>query len=390
MKSIISFTIALLIASFSYGQYSINEALAEIETNNPTIMALQAQAQSAKAEGRVGLAPPNPEFELGRFPAMDGAGIKSAWGVSQHFEFPTVYSKRMQLVKSNDLLVDNSYNSLRQSTLLDAKMIILELIHNRRVLAEYKQREAFAKSMLQVVQKKVDAGQSSVIDLNNARLRVAEAIQNQREIENSIYILKQKIRVYNGGKDINLSDTTLILVDLANESELTNRFISLDPRFKLFEQMVDNAEKQKSLAVHQGLPDLTIGYESEKTSAEHFVGFRAGISIPLWGNTGNRRAATSKLSASRVEYQSQKQLLELEYKEFFLKAQNTKLRLDELKQAHASFSNIALLKKAVELGQISVIDFFNEVTFLYGITDRIFELEIEYAILNAHLHRFEL
>lgn len=379
-----------VLAFTSLAQVSINEALRQIDTNSPTIKALQAQAQFSKAEARIDLLPQNPTVEGGRFPAVEGAGMKYAWGVSQSFEFPTVYAKRSQLAKTIDSFAEASYNAARQQVLLDAKQTLLETIHTKRLLAEYRRREAFARNMLLVIQKKVDGGQATAMDLNNARLRVAEARQNVRQYEAKANIMAQRISVLNGGVPLTLNDTVLVAVAPAERSTLLGSFTQSDSRFAAIEKMVVVAEGNKSLVSHQGLPELNIGYQSEQSDAEHFRGFKAGLSIPLWGNSGKRRAAAVQVNAARVEGESQRRLLELEFDELYLETISTKSQLDELRQALVGFSNLALLQRALEVGQVSVIDFFNEVTFLYGITDRVMELELEYAKLYAELHRFEL
>jgi outer membrane protein TolC len=316
--------------------------------------------------------------------------MKYAWGVSQNFEFPTVYAKRAKLAKINDRFADASLNAARQEVLLDAKHTLLESIHTKRMLTEFRRREAFARNMLAIMQKKLDAGQTTVMDLNYAKLRVSEISQSVKNIEAQADIMAKRILVMNGNLPITISDSILILSLLPPKDSLLAEYAVNDPRRIALDYMVDVAQKNKQLVSHQGLPELSIGYESEKNDAEHFMGFRAGLSIPLWGNAGKSRAAKIKVNATQTEQQSQIELIKLEYDELYLNANSTKARLDELKQAHADFNNLTLLRRALEAGQVSIINFFNEITFLYDITDRIMALELEYAKYYAELHRFEL
>jgi outer membrane protein TolC len=316
--------------------------------------------------------------------------MKYAWGVSQSFESPTVYAKRAKLAKINDRFADASFNAARQEVLLDAKHTLLESIHTKRMLTEFRRREAFARNMLAIMQKKLDAGQTTVMDLNYAKLRVSEISQSVKNIEAQADIMAKRILVMNGNLPITISDSILILSPLPPKDSLMTEYAINDPRRIALDHMVEIAQKNKQLVSHQGLPELSIGYESEKNDAEHFMGFRAGLSIPLWGNAGKSRAAKIRVNATQTEQQSQIQLIQLEYDELYLNANSTKARLDELKQAHADFNNLTLLRRALEAGQVSIINFFNEITFLYDITDRIMELELEYAKYYAELHRFEL
>ncbi len=390
MKYITSILLLIAIHLTALAQVSINDALKQIEANSPTIAALKAQMDYEKAEAKIDLLPPNPTVEGGRFPAVEGAGVKYAWGVSQSFEFPTVYAKRNQLAKTNDKLADVSYHAARQEFLLQAKHIVLEYIQTKRMLAELNQREMFASNMLGIIKKKVDAGQATAMDLNNARLRAVEAMQNANSMRSQKNILQRKIVLLNGGQELAITDSLLLLLPLVEREAVFGQFAQSDPRFATAQQMVSMAEQNKSLVAHQGLPELNIGYQSEQTDAEHFTGFKAGLSIPLWGNSKNRKAAAIKLNTSQAQAHNQRVMLELEFDELYQQALSTKMQLDELQKALASYNNLELTQRALEAGEVSVIDFFNEVTFLYEITDKVYDLELKYAKCYAELYRFEL
>ncbi|MDX9847685.1 MAG: TolC family protein [Tenuifilaceae bacterium] len=381
----------LFLVGFSaYGQESVTDILASIEANNPTIAALKAQLDYQKAEARTNLLPPNPTIEGGRFPAVEGAGIKYAWGVSQSFEFPTVYAKRNQLAKTNDKLVDVNFKAARQEILLQATHVLLEYIQAKRMLTELDHRQKLASNMLNIIQKKVDAGQATTMELNNARLRLVEETQNASRVRSHKNILHRKMVMLNGGQELDATDSLLLLLPLGEKDTIFNQFAHTDPRFSATHQEVALAEQNKSLVTHQGLPELNIGYQSEQTDAEHFTGFKVGLSIPLWGNSGNRRAAAIQLNSSQAQAHNQRVMLEMEFEELYQQTVSTRSQLDELQKALTSNNNLELTRRALEAGEISVIDFFNEVTFLYGLTDRVMELELEYAKLYSELHRFEL
>lgn len=386
-----SILLFILFASFSVkSQENVTATLASIEENNPTIAALRAHFDYAKAEARAELLPPNPSVQGGRFPAVEGAGMKYAWGVSQQFEFPTVYAKRAKLAKTTSKYADASFNAVRQEVLVGVKLTLLEMVYYKGLLKKCNEREAYASSMVDAVQQMLDAGETSILEVNYAKLRVAQAVQNRKETEGRITELSQKLLALNGGKAVVVNDTILAISYLPEEDQLLETFRQNDPRFSALDQMVDVAQESKSLTIHQGLPELSIGYESEQTDAEHFMGFRAGITIPLWGNSGNRRAATAQLNAKRLEQVSQKLQVEADFEELYQRGVNILLRRDELRRAYDENNNIDLLRLALKAGEISTVDLFNEVTFLYGIDDKIMELELEYAQCYAKLYRFEL
>jgi outer membrane protein TolC len=161
-------------------------------------------------------------------------------------------------------------------------------------------------------------------------------------------------------------------------------------RFKQSDTYVNVANANLAVVRHSSLPEIEIGYESESTDSEHFQGFRAGISIPLWGNVGNKRVAKAKVMAASAYKAEMAYHLQIEFDQNYAMAQNLWEQLQTSKQALASYKNLSLLQKAVDLGEISIGDFYTEASFLYEFSDRSLELELEYAKVKANLTRFEL
>jgi hypothetical protein len=91
-----------------------------------------------------------------------------------------------------------------------------------------------------------------------------------------------------------------------------------------------------------------------------------------------------------MEEQSYISMIELGFDENYIAAQSASQRIAELKSAISEFSNINLLRRALEVGQISSVDFFYEITYLYDVTDKLMELELEYMIHHATLNRYSL
>lgn len=372
------------------GQDDIEKLLLSIEENNPAINALKAQLEYQKANVRTEMLPSNPVAEFGRFPSSMGDGIKYAWGVSQHFEFPTVYGKRAGLAKKYDQFYSVQANTTRQEILLEAKLLILEIVHHKKMLNDYREREIYAQKMIQDFQKRLDAGDASILDYNNATLRHLDFSLKVKETESTINLLINRLISLNGNKTLSIPDLEIPFAILPSKDSLINIAKQTDPRFTAAESMVGLAESELSLTKHQGLPELEIGYASEKTDSEHFAGFKAGISIPLWGNAKKTKAAKLQLNAARYEMGSFVSELEFDYTSNYLEAENFYQQISELRKVLDKRSNIIHLTKAYELGQVSSFDLFQEMIFYYELFDRIAEYELEYQKTLATLFRFEL
>ena len=71
----------------------------------------------------------------------------------------------------------------------------------------------------------------------------------------------------------------------------------------------------------------------------------------------------------------------------YLQLTNT---VSEYERTLATIDSERLLNKALELGQISTIDYFNEMNFLYESKLALMSLEKDMYLLKAELQRFNL
>lgn len=387
---IIATVIFLTIGYCAKSQDKISTLLAEIEKNNPEISAFKSQMDYESANVRSENLPSNPAVEFGRFPAVNGAGVKYAWGVTQHFDFPTVYSKRAKVASATDKLLEAEFNAARQEILLEAKQLIIEINFQNSMLKVYREREVFAKKMLSDYRKKLEVGDATALEYNNAILKSTDFSLIVKETENTLRMLNQKLVTLNGNNPIEVPEFEISSPALPDNDSIVNQAKLLDPRFTIAESIVQVAEKELVLVKHLGLPDIEIGYASEKTDTEHFAGFKAGLSIPLWANSNKRKAAKLNVSAAqsgKINYEVE---IISEYEKSLIDAQGYYERIIQLKDAIEISSNIELLNKALELGHISSIDFYQEIVYYYELSNRISNLEVEYQKTIAALYRFNL
>lgn len=389
LKQILILTL-LFVGFAASGQDNISVLLSSIEENNPEIVSLRAQFDLERAEARTDLLPPNPSVEFGRFPAVNGTGVKSTWGVSQSFDFPTTYVKRSKFAKESESYSQFRFQFARQEILLEAKVALFEQVYFKQMLVEARRREVLAKSIESTIEQKVNAGHIGILDLNKAQVRTIEATQKVVEIEGLLKQNEYKLLAMNGMKPLPNFDILILLTKMPNRDSLLNAYSERDIRFKQSDAYVNVANANLAVVRHSSLPGIEIGYESESTDTEHFQGFRAGISIPLWGNVGNKRVAKAKVMVANAYKTEIAYQLQLEFDQNYAMAQNLWEQANASRQVLVNYNNLILLQKAVDLGEISIGDFYTEASFLYEFTDRSLELEFEYAKAIANITSFEL
>ena len=129
---------------------------------------------------------------------------------------------------------------------------------------------------------------------------------------------------------------------------------------------------------------------SESVVGESFSGVTVGMSIPLWENKNKIKLATAQQQvaleiANDTKLQSYNRL-----KGEFEKAKNLQKTLISYQEALQSVNSSELLKKALDAGELSLIEYMMELTLYYETNDKFLSIEKDLNQLYARLNFFEL
>src|SRR5690606_19773844 len=97
-------------------------------------------------------------------------GNQKEFGVTQSFDFPTVFGHQNRLVEMENQNLDLYYQSERMNTLLRAKQIIIELTYNNALSDHYAKRVETARIIADSYQKKFEQGETNAIERNKIQL----------------------------------------------------------------------------------------------------------------------------------------------------------------------------------------------------------------------------
>ncbi len=140
-----------------------------------------------------------------------------------------------------------------------------------------------------------------------------------------------------------------------------------------------------------GLPSFELGYRMNPSSGgERFNGFLVGISIPLFSNRNNVKQAKAQNLYTDLQLESTMTAVENELLQLYNQSVALKTSIDEYGEVLESQNNLALLNKAIQAGQISMIEYFVDVTTLYQSMQNHMQLQNEYQKVMAQLYKFKL
>jgi len=360
-----------------------------VRENNKELIALKKLLLATQAEAKTGLTPENPYIEYGYFPGnTPDLGTKEVFSVSQSFEFPTVYKYQKAVSKNKIELAKLSYQLAETEILLDARLKYCQLVYFSKMLQEHQNRYENAKMLNNAYQLKFDAGGASILERNKVKLRQLNEMNNLNNLNTDLLKLKKEMFIINGSNEPNIPDTAYPVLYLPGRDTIINRILELHPKIKIHEIQEKDAQLNVNLNKQNRLPAFEIGYESESVLDEVYRGLKAGITVPLWHDKNKLKA--SKLTAEYVvsATEQEKELVIAEYEKLYDKALSLKKILQEFNNIMTGSANIKYLDKALDLRQISVVDYYNELESYYEIIDSYLDTEFEYHKAMARLRNY--
>ncbi|MBA7528960.1 hypothetical protein ES705_21152 [subsurface metagenome] len=393
MEIKINFTIIFFITFWlnSSGQSKIDSLLNQVIQNNEVLKANRKYQEAQSILYKTGLTPANPRLAYGYFPGDKVTpGRKETFDLIQSFDFPTTY-----VIKKN--VSDNQVQHtavmgklVRQDILLKAELTLFELIYLQKVNFKFIQRKALAERLLKDFQRKMDHGDASRLDLNKARLEFLLANNNVRKNQSSIDQVIEKLTQMNGGFEPDIGDLGYPDIELHDLDSIIKNALNKYPDLEALRINKLLALNMVKLQKSKSLPSFEMGYGSEVVPGEHFRGIRIGLTIPLWENKNKVKQA--RVNAEHTELQAKSRISELIsiIKQNYYQASSLKLNFEDYKKTISQSKNQELLGKALELGQISSIEYFMEIRFFYQLIDKYLELEKKYFQMLAQLYQYEL
>ena len=387
-----TYLIALLLAvsAFSYGQNRVESVLNEIEQNNPALKAASAEVDEEMLANRSEALLANPEVEFNYLLGAENIGNRHDVRVSQSFDIPTVTGMRARKTEYKNDLSRLKYESERLSIIQEARALCVDLAYYNSLLNELTTHLSASNSLVGSYEKRLKAGDATVLDLNKAKLHLASVQGELNMAEAGRQSSLSRLKALNGGKEIAFDATCEEIME-SLPSDFETWFAEASEKNPVLEYVRKELELgRKQLAIDKAsrLPDLTVGYMSEIRTAEKFRGVTLGVSIPLWSGANKVRqsragvvAAETRLNAAENDFFHQ---LQDRYRQASLMKANSEMMRSSL----SGTDNREFLISALKKGEISMIDYLVEYDLYYEALKQTLEAERGYLHSLAALKVF--
>ena len=373
-------------------QNNINEVLQSIEENNSTLIALRKTADAQMLENKTGIYLSNPEVEFGYlWGKPDLIGNRIDFSATQAFDIPTITGMRSRLADKQNVSVEMLLKAERMSILLSAKQLCLDLIFYNSIANELEERLSYATRIAEIYEKRLNVGDANMLDLNKAQLNLLNAQGELQRIEVERNAVLAEIKQLNGGEDISLNDQHFEAILLPPSfEEWYAHAEQVNPVLSFVRQEVEVGKDFVRMSKAKRLPTFSAGFVSEKIVGETFQGIQVGITIPLWENknqVAQARASVEAAEARRVDG----------IQKFYMEVQNQYSRAMGLNGIAQNYRNLLdtsnsadLLQKALDAGEISLLNYLSEISLYYNTVDLALEAERDFQKAVAELLAVEL
>ena len=253
--------------------------------------------------------------------------------------------------------------------------------------------------------RRLETGDANALETNKINLELlnvrTEARMNQTALNNKL----KELLVLNGNQPLTPGRPrpgttpdaqTLGLTEYpamplpADFHPLADELLASDPTLQSLQGESSAARKQISASKQGWLPKLELGYRRNTESGHPLNGVVVGFSFPLFENRNKVKIA--KTQALNIDYQKENAALQASSAlwQLYEEAKNLHASMEEYERTFHQQQDLSLLKQALMGGQISMIEYFVEISVVYQSKTNLLQLENQYQKAMAQIYKSRL
>ena len=359
---------------FSLGSaaQSIGEAdlLQAVERHSPVLQSAAATAHSSQIEARTGNTLPDPELGYTHTWGSSGAAGEDEFTASQGFDFPTAYVQRTRAARAREDVAQASYRQVRMEELLQARLAVQEILYLQKRIEVDSLRLADAEFARQIARVRAQAGDITSIEENRIEFQSLSARNNLTRTRMALETALTTLSSLSGlslGADVQIEP--MPLPALAPLEQVLEQAYAVDPALSAARASGQAAQADRRLAV-----SLVV----------------AGMSIPLFESRNTVRLARAR----QAEVEATTLALETNLTADLTAKYSQACRLEAMSRTYQSggegAEKSALLRKALQEGSLTILEYFTGLDPVYRHMDEINELSYNYRSLLIELNKYAL
>ena len=390
MKRLTIFAAALFAATALHAQ-DVESVLAQIEHNNKNLEALRRESEAAKLEVRTQNNLEDPSVEYSPFFAHGADGIASSeFVVSQGFDFPTLYAARHKSNRLQQEGIDSRYGVARRDVLLEAQLLCFEAIRLDRERQLLERRMENADEMLSLFEQRLEQGDATALEVNKIRMERMNAAAELSRNATARTTVAESLRAMNGDKSVSLEGAGYpMMPSIGSFDEFREKMMADELELQVSLSDERTAAQQVKVNAQNWLPKLEVGYRRNTDLDAAVNGFLVGASFPIFSSRHKSGAAKARYAASQLRTEDVKAQTEARIRSLYNSVEQSAatMRTYDLQLMR---STLDLLRRAVESGELSVIEYYVEADGIYSNMLSYVTVENTYYCTLAQIFRNDL
>ncbi len=391
-KKILFIGIILLSCILDVYATGVDDILNSIASNNLSLQATKEAGKSLiyKIKTSNNLANPEIGFEYHKGSNVDGN--KYGIAVTQNIDWPGLYINRSKANKYRISATEAQLINDRLDILLEAKQLCMQIINLNKKIENQTLVYNNIFQLYTEYEKGFNYGEISILDINKLKV---ELLNNQRALDEFVALRNaciEQLNGLNGETNIDGADKLKDYPAQAIESIETylGQVITLDPEIQFNGFNKEAAKKDVSSAKMGWLPNLSIGYRYTNELGTKFNGIAVGLSVPIFANRNKVNEAETELMSHIYNQQNNIVLKESQIKADYSHVVTLKSQIISYKNILGDGSNQSMLKKALDGGQITLLNYLIELRYFLEAQHTLLDLEFEYNTLLTSLNKYSL
>ena len=303
-----------------------------------------------------------PQMEVtGGFGQIQGEETDNSFGISQRFSFPTVYSKRKQMLDAEWAASVISQNLTKTQLTKE----VTEVFYRILVLQEKKKVLEYISTLYHNFAEKaalrLKKGEANILEESTAEIQKEQVKVQLNSLENDLNIAKLQLQLLLQSEQSYqpVADKPVMNVGL----QISEDRVKQHPELQYLQQQIKVGEAEVQLEKSRLLPELLIGYTNQSMkniNNNRFNSVQVGVGIPLFtkGQRALAKAAQAKIAITENQYQRKEIELKTRLGQQISNYMNLQRIIENYEQKQLPKSEIILqtAQKQMEVGEIDYLN----------------------------------
>jgi outer membrane protein TolC len=373
-------------------QSPMEKLLESIAQNNKSLKTTLGQVEADNLRQKTGIFLPNPTIEVNYMTGKPAdLGNKTDFGVTQAFDFPSVYILQNKIAGLHGDAGRYRFLSRKQEVLRQAAELYAELVFVNRYAMLLKQLQGTTARFVAGLKTKFDLGAIDAVEYSQKKWLESVLQVKVRQNEIRKQTLTMKLTGLNGGIPVAVADTLYPAAEpLPVLDTVISRILAHSPDLNFIRQQQVIREKEVKLAQSRWLPKFEAGYYSESTLNQDLQGLHLGMSIPLWENANTVKRTRSEERLTGLQWEEYRNGLYSEISLLYEQCNLSKASLEEIRTGIAATDFNSYLDALLKAGKIDASRFFYDLSGWLAVNELCLsgELEMNQAYIRLKSYGF--